>query len=732
MVKRKGLGQANILRTNNNTSTGYGVVYADEVSGHRTVGNLTALYALNDWQLSASGDNTDNDAIGQLWYVVNADGNGNGCYYQLKDWSKRKEAAGWSIADYTTKAELQNKVDNIATADEEDITVEGDTPHTQVLKLKDRTYDSLNASGKGYKILRKNWQQINGERKNVLTQDMINEPNTIYEIRYDFDLNGAEINIPEGCVLKFEGGSLSNGSIRFNNTKLLTSSNASIFIDVEPKGIIENKNKYSSWFTYSTESHDDWRLISTLLSSSGNVYLENKSYHIYKYNHPTETIKILSNTNIFGSNSSFQAGYMKDYNYLVVLFSVVKQENIRISNLTVNCELKGLSLPPKDHGSEKYPSSCLKVFSFGDYAKNITLENITILNGANGIKFEAETKEYINKTYFYNISIINCNLLCDTCILGFNLNNIIISNSYLENRETNNGNHPLYILPKYSDSTNINTITITDCYIHNVSGFALHIYDSLDKEVKDIKSICYVRNTRIESSTNNILTASASVRIDLEKCSLYSTKLNACYNSFGDIWFNNCDLTNVSFNANIRAVNCRIKSNNFILFDNGQTSPYSVYLDSCDIDLSTYFLYDSNDNLDLTVLNCQFKSTYEDGLLSQRQSQIKPISFYNCKFEVANRFWYFPKEVVSELFFINSTLNSKNRNINLYDDKAKIKLFNCLVNDFIINTSAKGTTTQRPTLSSTDEGFEYYDSTLKKKVLWNGTSWVNMDGTSLG
>lgn len=96
MVTRKGLGQANILRTNNNTSTGYGVAYADEVSGHRTVGNLTALYTLHDWQLSASGNNTDNDAIGQLWYVVNADGNGNGCYYQLKGWSKRKEAAGWS------------------------------------------------------------------------------------------------------------------------------------------------------------------------------------------------------------------------------------------------------------------------------------------------------------------------------------------------------------------------------------------------------------------------------------------------------------------------------------------------------------------------------------------------------------------------------------------------------------------------------------------------------------
>lgn len=124
MATRKGLGQANILRTNNNTSTGYGIVYADEVSGHRTVANLTALYALNDWQLSASGDNTGSDAIGQLWYVVDADGKGNGALYQLKDWSKRKEAAGWSefkgtggvdLSNYTTKSDLNDAVSGIDT-----------------------------------------------------------------------------------------------------------------------------------------------------------------------------------------------------------------------------------------------------------------------------------------------------------------------------------------------------------------------------------------------------------------------------------------------------------------------------------------------------------------------------------------------------------------------------------------------------------------------------------------
>ncbi len=118
MATRKGLGQANVLRTNNNTSTGYGVVYADEVSGHKTVANLTALYALNDWQLSASGDNTNSDAVGQLWYVVHADGNGNGALYQLKDWNKRKEAAGWSqftidLSNYVTKTDYSSTIKTI-------------------------------------------------------------------------------------------------------------------------------------------------------------------------------------------------------------------------------------------------------------------------------------------------------------------------------------------------------------------------------------------------------------------------------------------------------------------------------------------------------------------------------------------------------------------------------------------------------------------------------------------
>lgn len=122
-----------------------------------------------------------------------------------------------------TLDEYQSQVDDaygsIATqVDEEDTTTDKGK-----IKLKDRAYEPDKFSGKGYKILRKNivCNIETGESKNILTQDMINEPNTVYEIRYDFDLNGETINIPNGCTLQFSGGKISNGLLISNNTRVI-------------------------------------------------------------------------------------------------------------------------------------------------------------------------------------------------------------------------------------------------------------------------------------------------------------------------------------------------------------------------------------------------------------------------------------------------------------------------------------------------------------------------------
>ena len=45
---------------------------------------------------------------------------------------------------------------------------------------------------------------------------------------------------------------------------------------------------------------------------------------------------------------------------------------------------------------------------------------------------------------------------------------------------------------------------------------------------------------------------------------------------------------------------------------------------------------------------------------------------------------------------------------------------------------AKYSTIERPSLLETYDGSVIYDTTLGKLILWNGTAWVNLDGTSLG
>ena len=98
--------------------------------------------------------------------------------------------------------------------DEEDLTV-----HENAIRLRDRAYDPLAASGLGRRILRKNITPDG----NILTQDMISEANTVYEIRYDYDLNGETIEVPEGCTLNFAGGALNNGKIAGNKTRIIAS-----------------------------------------------------------------------------------------------------------------------------------------------------------------------------------------------------------------------------------------------------------------------------------------------------------------------------------------------------------------------------------------------------------------------------------------------------------------------------------------------------------------------------
>lgn len=128
--------------------------------------------------------------------------------------------------------ELERKVN---AADEEDITSENG-----LLKLKDRS--ALN--GMGYVIL----------RKNKSFAEQVVQTNTIYEIRYPFDLRGTSVTIPNGSILSFKGGKITNGTLNGDDFRVVADL-VKVFNDITFTGncikniyeldwFIDNKNSF--------------------------------------------------------------------------------------------------------------------------------------------------------------------------------------------------------------------------------------------------------------------------------------------------------------------------------------------------------------------------------------------------------------------------------------------------------------------------------------------------------
>ena len=141
-------------------------------------------------------------------------------------------------------------------ADDEDLVSVDKGESLSVLKFADRAYNPGIYVGMGYKILRRNI--IDG--KNILTQDMVNQPHTIYMIQYDFDLDGVTITLPEGCMFDFQGGSISNGFL---------------------EGKIEDTHARPEWF-HSPKDEDWSAAIQQALNVCPTVKLSDKIYNISK------------------------------------------------------------------------------------------------------------------------------------------------------------------------------------------------------------------------------------------------------------------------------------------------------------------------------------------------------------------------------------------------------------------------------------------------------------------
>ena len=369
-------------------------------------------------------------------------------------------------------------------ADEEDITSENG-----LLKLKDRS--ALN--GMGYVILRQNKD----------FSEQVIKANTIYEIRYDFDLNGAEITIPENCVLKFNGGSLNNGSWKYTTID-------HTIVKAKEVGFKEGSSN--------NISIHNGLLFQNLVHSGIGIDFENREYNLYinktvlcnNLYLVNGTLNIESNVvSIFDFLERGNNGYISLNNIVfnnvtnnsIWLYRIEKNVNLYIDFILVNnctfnnvcfCRLEFADFNPDIHkcgvanfvfkNSRIYNSSGSFAILENMYYENFVIQNNYIKNNSYSVFYFGinndfvnfhnkkvgnllfENNVHINDDDFLSASNITHGYICTLLTEG---NNVIIRNNIFENiRSFNSVVYAFYASSENLECTNNiikNVFNINQC-----------------------------------------------------------------------------------------------------------------------------------------------------------------------------------------------------------------------------------------------------------------------------
>lgn len=479
-----------------------------------------------------------------------------------------------------TKQLIGNKsVTNLP--DEEDITV----TDNQTLKLKDKEYAPKDYSGMGRVYLRKHY--VNGV--NTLTQHMMRKPNTIYIIQYDYCLAGQTIEVPENCVLQFEGGSFRNGILKvrsdvvIKNGKFRQINRDTFFIDLVGNNItIENCNIYNVSKSTMPVQHG-----TGIIYNQGGIAVRGdncKIIHCEIYNFQGAGIYV------YGTNDSIIENHIHDNCTGILCESstnTIIDGNSIIDNNVNNAEAyDGILTTGKG-----FVITNNRVFSSGEHGMYIHGSNITISNnivknnyydgikvgGCNNVivdsnilennnmsKSPYEAQLYIQQS-FENVTISNNTAICEYGSFIRSWTDKNLSNDGTLLVECNNGNGKIDIYTK-THSLIKNNIADEISIGYQDSGYPkakgsvtgnsvnkLFIYNSNEYIIKDNKADII----KIGSTENSLLSDNYCNNLIIES----STNTHICNNNVGNIEIVDVHYMKVSIEDNY----IRDQKNNWVI-----------------------------------------------------------------------------------------------------------------------------------------------------------------------
>ena len=578
-------------------------------------------------------------------------------------------------------------------ADEEDLTeVVDEVSGKSLLKLKDKTYDPDNFSGLGRVILRKNIVTVlnpdtqEGQDINLLTQQMINKPNTIYEIQYDFDLNDQEITIPEGCVLDFKGGSLSNGNIKGNNTYIKNKNMCCFSSSTVLGGTWNAELAYSNWFSFKNDcildvnkkfisGTNNEQMLHNILLFNNIIFNEGIYYFEGNFN-------LKNGQTINGNNATFKFKYKNKYSSAL---NINKLENVILTNLTIiGWKQESNDTTQHSHGisiigsNNIYINNIHSLYFLGDgiyvgYSDDIISKNIILSNVINKYNY----RQGLSITGVDVMSVENSEFSYTSGTLpqaGIDIepnNNEICTNIVFNNIKciNNIGNAFLF---SGNDNNNINNITINNIYIVNNNN-------NIGISIRKCKN-CTISNFEIKANDGYGIVFNDSI---IKNINIINGKIiGNSQTKTGLFWSNiteskNIILSNIEIagfgNYGLQLVD-NSKIDNFVLKD--------LFVHNCYHNISIF----GNEVINVRVQNVRTSNVGLD---------LNNIKYPN---------WTFG-----------------------HDRRIQTDIKTLINYDNIVS----GASEDRPILNESYLGFQFFDTTIKKIIYWNTSYWVDSNGNSV-
>lgn len=594
------------------------------------------------------------------------------------------------------------------------------------------------------------------ERKNVLTQDMINEPNTVYEIRYDFDLNNETINILHNCSLQFIGGSIANGHLIGNHTGIKADLYQIFKKSLSVEGSWNVLEAKPQWFGAIGDGEKDCtEAFKSLFYTFDSVYIPEGVYNV------SDTLYIKGNTSIRGTEKSIIAP-IKNVNLFLVNRDCYLQNFIVNIPIIYSCNVFSITSEIIDREGPLYNRSLNTVF------KNIKIHYKTNSDAAIieplGTSFHFEAGKYSNASInvgWWGVIVENCVSIgrygyfmkCFSPQSGY-ITKVIVNNCFLDGAL-----YGFFMAPdeskigdlEYKERTTLNINTVTSesysfskrfayitgaCFIHDCLPFdwiakaAPYLLLNTTFSEKCIISPIYgsvYRNFEITNyeNTSNLVFMSKLSGIINSTNNIVSSNLSY-YNTLAEVTSGD----NYCCKRTIEAIRYEhtINKNKYIFITfpiQKDTDDLRLVINTLISTRTSFYMY----RFAINIANLQF-ITANDIDYGVRGYYGK--SDDNTKVYIAFEFLEDTNNVciATNFYFLGYSI------LQNFDIKATIQISDSIPDGFtkynIKNgTIKKGKSSERPILQSKDSSFQYYDTELKKYIVWNGTGWTNMDGTAL-